>query len=187
MRLILIALFGGFFFAQSAIAQSSDNPLDTRIFKNGWWVGGGAGWSDLDADDINLSDDSFGFNLGVGYQFMNYFGVNARYRYLGEFTDQINPGQNTDVKVDGWTAGLSAGYPLTGRIAPIIGVGYYDYDFDANNNISDSDSQGLYISGGIASEIGRVVIAPTLIWYDMEDYDLWGAEVNVFWKFETGN
>ena len=165
MRLILIALIGGMFLGNSAMAQSSSDPLDTRIFKNGWWVGGGGGWSNLDADDISFDDDAFGFNLAVGYQFLNYFGVNARYRNLGEFTDQlltVNGTGNVDVEIDGWSTGVTAGYPLTKRIAPVIGVGYYDFDFDANNGVSDNDSQGAYISGGIASQIGRVIIQPNL-------------------------
>jgi opacity protein-like surface antigen len=193
MRLILIAALAGMSFATPAMAQSpgdesSDNPLDTRIFRNGWWVGGGVGWSDLDADDITLDDDSAGFNIGLGYQFLNYFGVNVRYRNLGEFSDDINnTGQDIDVDVEGWTAGLSAGYPLTKRIAPVIGLGYYDFDFDADTGIEDNDSQGLYVSAGIASEIGRIVIQPNLIWYDVDDYDLLSAEINFFWKFETNN
>ena len=89
MRLILIAVLGGLLFANGAAAQDSQNPLDTRIFKNGWWVGGGVGWSAIDADDITLDDDDFGFNVGLGYQFLNYFGVNVRYRDLGEFSDTI--------------------------------------------------------------------------------------------------
>lgn len=188
MRLVLIVMLGGLLFANSVAAQDSQNPLDTRIFKNGWWVGGGVGWSAVDADDITLDDDDFGFNVGIGYQFLNYFGVNVRYRNLGEFSDSINPGMSdVDVDVDGWSAGLTAGYPLTKRIAPVIGLGYYDFDFSASNNIKDNDSQGIYVSGGIASQIGRIVIQPNLIWYDVDDYDLYGVEVNVFWKFEAGN
>lgn len=189
MRLILIALLTGLFFVQPAVAQSSDNPLDTRIFKNGWWVGGGAGWSDLDADDVTLDDDSFGFNVGLGYQFLNYFGVNVRYRNLGEFSDSLSPGNSSDVDVDvdGWSAGLSAGYPLTKRIAPVIGIGYFDFDFDADSGVEDNDSQGVYVSAGIATQIGRIVVQPNLVWYELDDYDLIGAEVNFFWKIESGN
>jgi opacity protein-like surface antigen len=187
MRLILIAVAAGFLCAQGASAQDSSDPLDTRIFKNGWWVGGGVSWSDLDADDINLSDNDFGFNLAVGYQFLNYFGLNARYRYLGEFTDTINPPNSTDVTIDGYTIGATAGYPISKRIAPVIGIGYYDFDFDANSGVNDNDSQGVYISGGIATQIGRIVIQPNLVWYDVDDYDLTTVEVNFFWKFESGN
>ena len=67
MRLILIALTAGLFFGNSALAQSSSDPLDTRIFKNGWWVGAGVGYTDLDADDIDFDDDDFGgFGGGFG-------------------------------------------------------------------------------------------------------------------------
>lgn len=189
MRLILTSVLACLFVSPLAVAQDSDDPLDTRIFKNGWWVGGGVGWSAIDADDVELDDDSIGFNVGIGYQFLNYFGVNVRYRDLGEYSDSINPGNSSDVDVDvdGWSAGLTAGYPLSKRIAPVIGIGYYDFDFDADSGIEDNDSQGLYVSAGIASQIGRVVIQPNLIWYDVDDYDLVGAEVNVFWKFEAGN
>lgn len=188
MRLILIAMLASLFFSQSAVAQSSNDPLDTRIFKNGWWVGGGVGWSDVDADDVILDDDSVGFNVGLGYQFLNYFGVNVRYRNLGEFSDSINPGSSSvDVDIDGWTGGLTAGYPISKRIAPVIGLGYYDFDFDADSGIEDNDSQGLYVSAGIATQIGRIVVQPNFIWYDVDDYDLLGAEINFFWKFETGN
>lgn len=172
-----------------ATAQSSDNPLDTRIFRNGLWVGGGVSWSDLDSSSgsNSFADDSVGYNLGVGYQFLNYFGVVARWRDLGEFEDTI-AGQRTKVDVDGYTLGVAAGYPVTRRIAVNAGVGWYDFDFDDDLAASGgNDDNGAYLSAGISSAIGRIVVQPTFVIYDTDLADLWTAELNFYWKFEIGN
>jgi hypothetical protein len=68
--------------SQIGLAQSSSDPLETAIFKNGIWLGGGASWSDIDSSlgSLNYVDDSFGYNLGIGYQFLNYFGVVAKWK-----------------------------------------------------------------------------------------------------------
>lgn len=172
--------------AQSAMAASSDNPLDTRIYKNGLWVGGGLNWTSVDPDSGGVDDDdAFGGNVGVGYQFMNYFGVNARYKWLGDydFGGPGNVGDNADLY--GWTVGANAGYPITGRIGVVGGLGYYDFNLDGVGG--DSGEDGLYLSGGIVSQIGRIVVQPEIVWYDTSDADVIGLEVNFFWKTEIGN
>lgn len=191
---LLVALA---FIAQPAMAQSSSNPLDTRIFKNGLWFGAGGSYSNLDVDDLD-DDDDIGGSVTVGWQFLNYFGVNARYKYLGEFSVGGNVSGignvSADVEVDGFTVGLSAGYPITGRIAVIGGAGYYsfdtEFDFDGAlsslSNVNDDDD-GLYLSFGGATQIGRFIIQPELVWYDTDGADLYSAEINFFWKTEIGN
>lgn len=185
--LLLVALA---FIAQPAMAQSSDNPLDTRIFKNGLWFGAGGSWASLDPDGSGLDDDDdFGYSATVGWQFLNYFGVNARYKYLGEFSVGSS-GSNVDIEVDGFTLGLNAGYPITGRIAILGGAGYYDFDLEADISGSpnqNDDENGLYLSFGGATQIGRFIIQPEVVWYDVDEADLWSLEVNFFWKTEIGN
>jgi hypothetical protein len=168
--------------AQTAMAQSSGNPLDTRIYKNGVWLGGGINWTEIDPDGGD-DDNQLGGNIGIGYQFLNYFGVNARYKWLGSYDFG---GPFDDVDVDGYTLGASAGYPITQRVGIIGGIGYYDFDLDAGGQ-GDGSEDGLYLSGGIATEIGRIVIQPQIVWYDTDDADVYGLEVNAYWKFEMGN
>lgn len=182
MKKTAIVLAAVAVFSQAAFAQSSTDPLDTRVFKNGLWIGGGGSWTNGEIDGTTFEDDSFGYNIALGYQFANYFGVNAKYKDLGEFEDQ---GGKLDV--DGYTVGFSAGYPITGRVAVTGGIGYYDFSADLSGTSLSGDEDGLYLSAGLASEIGRIVINPSLIWYDASDVDLYGAELNFFWKFELGN
>ena len=183
-------------FAQPALSAtpsgSSNNPLDTRIFKNGLWFGAGGIYSNLDPDGSGLDDDDdFGFSGTIGWQFLNYFGVNARYKDLGEFS--VGSGSsNIDVDVDGFTIGANAGYPITGRIAIIGGAGYYNFDTKysgsfVSGTIGGDDEDGLYLSVGGATQIGRIIISPELVWYDTDDADLWSLEFNFYWKTEIGN
>lgn len=176
--------------AAPAWSQSSTDPLDTRVFKNGFWVGGGVSWSNLEVDGTSFDDDAFGYNVGIGYQFANYFGINAKWRDLGGFESEISPGSgDVDGDVDGYTVGLTAGVPVSGRIAVIGGAGYYDFDVEGSQgggSASDSDS-GLYLNAGVASEVGRIVIQPGVMWYDVDDGDLWSLELNFYWKIEAGN
>ncbi|UCG71309.1 MAG: outer membrane beta-barrel protein [Chromatiales bacterium] len=195
--LLLVALA---FVAQPAFSQSADNPLDTRIFKNGLWFGAGGNWSFVDPDFSGADDDDdIGFSATVGWQFANYFGVNARYKDLGEFSVSDVPGVDVDVEVDGFTVGLNAGYPITGRIAVIGGLGYYTFDTEYDVSVSGpavppgfsisetDDEDGLYASIGGATQIGRIIISPEFVWYDTDDADLYSFEINFFWKTEIGN
>jgi hypothetical protein len=170
--------------SQAAFAQSSNDPLQTRVFKNGFWLGGGAAWSTAELDGTSFDDDSFGYNVGAGYQFANYFGVSALWLDLGVFDDQ-----GVDIDVDGYRIGLTAGYPFSGRIAGTASAGYYDFDVDASGSgfSASGDEDGLFLSAGIASEIGRIVIAPQFVWYDTDDADLYSLELNFYWKIEAGN
>lgn len=188
MKATAILLAALAFAAQPAFAQSSNDPLETRIFKNGLWFGAGGIWSDLDPDISGADDDDdIGFSGTIGWQFANYFGVNARYKDLGEFSI----GSGADIEVDGFTVGANAGYPITGRIAIIGGAGYYDFDTElsgssVSGNFSDDDN-GLYLSVGGATQIGRFIISPEFVWYDTDDADLYSLELNFFWKTEIGN
>ena len=176
------------FSAQAAFASghtgNSSDPLDTRIYKNGLWFGAGVNWTDVDPDGGD-DDNAFGGNVRVGWQFLNYFGVNAAYKNLGgyDFGGPGGVGDNADVY--GFTVGANAGYPITQRVGIIGGIGYFDFDIDGIGG--DSDENGLYVSGGVATQIGRIIIQPELVWYDADDADVYGFEVNFFWKTEIGN
>ena len=189
MRIKILSATALLLTAQFALAQSSVDPLDTRIFKNGLWLGGGVGWTDLESESAGsqISDNSFGYNLGVGYQFLNYFGVSARWRDLGEFTDSV-AGQSVTVDVDGYTLGVSAGYPITERIAVNAGLGYFDFDFDDSlAGSGGNEDSGGYFSAGLSSEIGNIVVQPMVVVYDTDLADLWTLELNFYWKLELGN
>jgi hypothetical protein len=176
------------FSAQAAFASghtgNSSDPLDTRIYKNGLWFGAGVNWTDVDPDGGD-DDNAFGGNVRVGWQFLNYFGVNAAYKNLGgyDFGGPGGVGDNADVY--GFTVGANAGYPITQRVGIIGGIGYFDFDIDGIGG--DSDENGLYVSGGVATQIGRIIIQPELVWYDADDADVYGFELNFFWKTEIGN
>jgi opacity protein-like surface antigen len=175
--------------SQIGLAQSSSDPLETAIFKNGIWLGGGASWSDIDSSSgsLNYVDDSFGYNLGIGYQFLNYFGVVAKWKDLSEFEDTV-AGTSVDIDVDGYTLGLGAGYPINKRIAVNAGIGFYDFDFDDNlSGSSGEDDSGAYLSASVSSAIGNIVVQPTFVIYDTDLADLWSLELNFYWKFELGN
>jgi opacity protein-like surface antigen len=168
------------FFASATFAQ---DPLDARVFQDGLWLGGGVNWSNLDISGGG-DDDAWGYNLGVGWQFLRYFGVSAKWKDLGEFKD--GPAK---ADVDGFTLGLGAGYPVTPRIAIHGGLGYYDFDVKASvsgsPSVSDGDD-GLYLSAGVSSQVGRVIIQPMFVWYDTSDADLYSIELNAYWKFGFG-
>lgn len=184
MRTHLIAGLALCLAGPAALAQSAYDPLDTRVFRNGFWLGGGASWSSLDIDDSTFDDDSLGYNVGVGYQFANYFGISGRWLDLGGFDDA-----SQDADLDGYRVGLSAGVPFSGRVAGLFSAGYYDFDTDTEpaSVAADDGEDGLYLTAGIASQVGRVVVEPQLVWYDAENADLWAAELNFYWKIEAGN
>jgi opacity protein-like surface antigen len=183
MKKYLFAVLCAAVMTQSAFAQSSNNPLQTRINKNGIWLGAGATWSDMDDSNVNgqtFDDESFGYNLSVGYQFLNHFGVNASWYDPGEFKDKGNK-----IDVDGYALDFSAGYPISGRIALTGLIGYYDFSGDTNF-AGSQDQDGVRLGIGFASEVGRIVFRPRFVWYDA-DVNLYSLELNFAWKIELGN
>ena len=166
----------------ASYAQSASDPLDTRIFRNGLWLGAGAIWSNADIDTPKVDDEAFGYNVSIGYQFLNYFGVEARWNDLGEFKEGA-----AKVDVDGWNLDFIGGYPITQRIGISGRIGYYDFDGKVTGG-GKADQDGLKLGIGLGSQVGNIIIRPQIAWYDTDSgVDLWALELNFAYKFEMGN
>jgi OOP family OmpA-OmpF porin len=126
-------------------------------FAGASWLGSGADFETA-FDDFD-SDDS-GWKIFVGYDFIKFFGLEAAYRDLGDFSETSGAG-SIDAEVKAYDLAGRGVLPL-GKAFELFGkLGYSTVDVDATTSTglvtasaSDSDWE-LYYGVGIGLKIGK--------------------------------
>ncbi len=114
-----------------------------------WLLGGSVGTAAIDeaVDGFRFDSDSTSYRLYGGYQFNEYFAVEAGYMDLGTFDEQILQGGvvvPVSADADGFTFAARASVPLGQKFAVHGTVGSFFWDganriADINDNVSDSN------------------------------------------------
>lgn len=146
LTVVLLAVFAFSYNAQAEIKE------------RGFFLGGGVGyaWENFDTDDLdNLGlnvdvDDSWGFNLFVGYRLMRYFALEGNYNWYDDFKVDVN-GFNFDVGI--WTLmlDLKAMVPVyNDRLVPYVrlGGGYMSADADMSGTDFDENDFAWNLGAG---------------------------------------
>jgi OOP family OmpA-OmpF porin len=106
-------------------------PLSQQSFADsGWYVGGSLGktYVDENIDGIQFTADGTSFRLSGGYEFNDYFGVEASYLDLGTLKDTVDVGgQMIPVAATayGYSLAATGRMPMGQRFAAKGRVGYY--------------------------------------------------------------
>ena len=135
----------------SPIAQA-----DTGVF-----VGASFGSSHLaeDFNGFNVDTDANALRVVGGFQFGDYFGIEAGYHDFGEFSETIDLGglaTRTKVAADGWTLGGTLGLPLGDQFSLYgrAGVFFWDADVDIEGfSINVPNDENPYYGGGAKVDI----------------------------------
>lgn len=167
--LILLATLIGSFCAQAEDA--------------GWYLGASIGRSsvDEDLDGATLDDDATAFRLYGGFDFNEYFGVEAQYIDFGTIEESASIGAltvNVDADANGFGLAGVGRLPLSEKFSLSGKLGFHAWDVDlTTNGIDDSDSdQDLYLGAGAEfrfADTWRVV-------GEVERYTLDDVDVLVF-------
>lgn len=142
-------------------AAEGDLPYRT----SGWYLGAGAGYSDLElkAPPVSVSGGDFAYRIFTGYRFPQAFlplGLNlaleAAWADLGEASEDA-PGSKLALAIDGFEGYVVGYFPLTRRIEFFGKAGAYlwDAEFAANGATQDKkDGTDLALGIGFAYQTG---------------------------------
>jgi OOP family OmpA-OmpF porin len=121
-------------------------PLSQQsLADSGWYVGGSLGktYVDENIDGIQFTADSTSFRLSGGYEFNDYFGVEASYLDLGTFKDTVDVGGQmipVSATAHGYTLAATGRLSMSQRFAVKGRIGYYFSDGEATvDGITEDD------------------------------------------------
>ena len=131
----------------------------------GPYLGASFGSSHFDEDfsGLNVDTDTNAFRLVGGFQFGDYFGIEAGYHDFGNFSETIDFGAfstRTRVAADGWTLGGTLGLPLSEQVSLYGrgGVFFWDADVEIDGfSIDVPSDENPYFGGG-----AKVDVTPNL-------------------------
>ena len=140
----------------AALLLSPIAQADTGVF-----VGASFGSSHLaeDFNGFNVDTDANALRVVGGFQFGDYFGIEAGYHDFGEFSETIDLGglaTRTKVAADGWTLGGTLGLPLGDQFSLYgrAGVFFWDADVDIDGfSINVPNDENPYYGGGAKVDI----------------------------------
>ncbi len=124
-----------------------------------WFLGGGIGTANIDEsiDGFQFDSDSTSYRLFGGYQFNNYFGLEAGYLDLGSFNEQVLVNGAivpVSADADGFTFAAMGRAPVGEKLALHASIGSFFWDgantiAGVDDNVSDANiffGVGLSIS-----------------------------------------
>ena len=145
---------------------------------NGLYVGGSVGAASLsdNFDGFEVDTDTTAARLVIGWQFNDYFSLEAGYHRFGEFEqtfDVDGESVNISLEADGFTLGATGAIPIGEKFAIYGRAGSFFWDGNAAlNSVSQAapEDTNLYLGLGASYAIGeRVSIIADWSRYELED------------------
>ena len=134
-------------------------PLSQQaLADSGWYVGGSLGktYVDENIDGVQFTADATSFRFSGGYEFSDYFGVEASYLDLGTLKDTVDVGGQmipVATTANGYSLAATGRLPMGQRFAAKGRVGYYFSDGQttiAGITEDDSSEQNPFVGVGLA-------------------------------------
>ena len=157
-----------------------------------FFVGGSIGKASLneDFDGLVVDDDSTAFRIVGGWQFNDYFALEAGYHDFGDFTqDFVDGGDTTRVSLsaDGFTFGAAGSLPLGDRFALTGRVGAFFWNGSAEiNDISQAkpEDNNLFLGLGASVDLtDHFLLTADWTRYELEDATSGVFSVGVRYQF----
>ena len=168
------------------VAMAEDEPK--------FFVGTAATFSDYKGDPSYPIDDSgLGIQIYAQARANSWFAIEGGYFSTGEFTRDIDPGNNgtVDISLTGFNiaaVGFLPIFPDAENDLDLFGkLGLYDFDIDQTEQDGNSPnpsslghSTGLYAGVGIVLNISsNIGIRTEALYYDVDNADLWALNMGV--------
>ena len=148
-----------------------------------WLFGGAIGTASIDEsiDGFRFDADSTTFRLYGGYQFNDYFALEAGYLNLGSFDEQVQQDGNivpVSADADGFTFAAQASIPLGEKfdLHGTVGSSFWDGSNEiagVGDNVSDSN---IYFGAGLGFSLTNNVSLRA----DAARYELDNVNSNVY-------
>ena len=151
---------------------------------DGYWLFGGAiGTANVDdtVDGFRFDADSTSYRVYGGYQFNDYFALEAGYLNLGKFDALIQQGGNeipVAADADGFTFAARGSIPLGDKFALHGSIGTFFWDGASligsiNSNVSESN---IFIGAAASFQLS----ANVALRIDASQYELDNVDASVF-------
>lgn len=148
-----------------------------------WLFGGaiGAASIDEDVDGFRFDSDSTSFRIYGGYEFNDYFALEAGYMDLGSFNEQVDQGGNivpVSADADGFTFAARGSFPVGEKFSLHGTIGSFFWDgaseiAGVGDNVSDAN-----VFFGVGA--GFDLTSNFSLRADVSQYELDGVDSNVF-------
>ena len=152
-----------------------------------WYVGAGVGLSNV--DEFGIDEDDTGFKLLSGYDFNEFFAVEAAYVDLGELEeDSIAGGPLAELEVDGFSLAAVGTYPITDIVSIHGKAGVYFWDADILGVIApqfnDDSDNDIFFGAGISYRFyQRFAVVGEWERYEIDDFDVDLFSIGVSYSF----
>jgi OOP family OmpA-OmpF porin len=142
-----------------------------------WLFGAAIGTANIDesVDGFRFDADSTTYRLYGGYQFNDYFALEAGYLDLGSFDEQAVQGGNVipvSADADGFTFAARASIPVSEKFALHGTVGWFFWDganeiAGVNDNVSDAN---IFFGAGVGYSLtGNVSLRGDAAYYELDN------------------
>ena len=136
-----------------------------------WYIGGGIGETDYDADEVSSFDDPTSFELLVGKDINRNLSFEASYIDFGEADDDIAP--NWRLSANGLTLGALIKAPITREFDIFFKIGLNKWDLELREDgfgiIADDDGTDIFYGFGAAVKMNNQVSLGAR--YNVYDFD----------------
>ncbi len=160
----------------------------------GFFLGAAAGSAELDEDfdGLNVDTDSTSWRLYGGWQFNEYFLLEAGYHDFGDFEQTIDiGGSSADVSLsaDGFTFGVGGNLPITRAFSLTGRAGLFFWDGNAQINAvtqASPDDTNLFLGLGAAYRLTDAFsIEADWTRYELEDTDSDVLSAGIRYRFAS--
>jgi OOP family OmpA-OmpF porin len=141
-------------------------------------------------DGFDVDDSSVAARLVAGWQFGDYFSLEAGYQIFGTFQQRFDvDGESVDValKADGFTLGATGNLPLGEKFALYGRIGSFFWDGDADiNGVTQAQPEdtNLYLGVGIRYAMtDRLSVVADWTRFALDDVDSDTAAIGMLLRF----
>ena len=155
----------------------------TSIMAGPWYLGGGFGKVDYDADEISSFDDPTGIELIVGNAITRNISVEGSYIDFGEANDGIAP--NWRLSATGLTVGALFNFPVNEKLDLFFKLGLNSWDAelkeDGFGTLGEDDGTDTFYGIGAAIKMdNNISLGARYNTYDFDGDDVTMLSINLF-------
>ena len=152
--------------------------LSQQSLANGWYVGGTLGKTYVDEDigEFRFTGNGTSYRISGGYEFNDYFGLEASYLDLGTLDDVVDIGGQmipVSATADGYSLAATGRVPMGERFSANGRVGYYFSDGQstvAGITENDPSERNPFVGVGLAYGLTEIVrLRLDVDYFDMDE------------------
>lgn len=167
--------------SSTAAAQDSQSAIRFGI---------GAGKVTIEADDVDLKGNGWGWEVFAGYEFNRYVAVEASYIDAGDVNDHIEEGITAAADTHGYSASVLGTLPVNDVFSVYARAGYLKWKADERLRVDgetvlqyDVDGSDPIFGVGLSTLVDGAFLRLEYRMADLDDTDLSMIGASIVWRF----